>query len=110
MAKKNRRLDKRADSANEKDKGYVTMEAEVLSCLKGIQFLVKTEKGSEAICHLSGKIRSRRTITPGDKVIVELSSYDFSRGRIVWRIEEKRQPPTAPVRKSKEVQDTQEEA
>ena len=109
MAKKNRRSASREEK--EQDKGYVTMEAEVLSCLKGIQFLVKTEKGSEAICHLSGKIRSRRTITPGDKVIVELSSYDFSRGRIVWRIEEKRQAPTIVTpRKSKEIQDTQEES
>ena len=72
------------------DKGTVEAEAEVISCLKGLQFLVKTSHGHEAICHLSGKIRSRRTITAGDMVLVELSSYDFTRGRIVWRLQDKR--------------------
>jgi translation initiation factor IF-1 len=49
-------------------------------------FVVKLESGHEVLAHVSGKIRMNFIrILPGDKVKVELSPYDLSRGRITWR-------------------------
>ncbi|MGI6752136.1 MAG: translation initiation factor IF-1 [Anaerovoracaceae bacterium] len=49
-------------------------------------FLVKLENGHQVLAHISGKIRMNFIrILPGDKVKVELSPYDLSRGRITWR-------------------------
>lgn len=49
-------------------------------------FLVKLENGHRVLAHISGKIRMNFIrILPGDKVKVELSPYDLSRGRITWR-------------------------
>jgi len=64
----------------EKKKGMV------IEALPGTTFKVKLEDGKEVLCHLSGKMRMNYIkIVPGDKVIVELSPYDETRGRIVWR-------------------------
>jgi len=50
-------------------------------------FKVKLEDGSEVLCHVAGKLRLYRIkILPGDKVSVELSPYDSTRGRIVYRL------------------------
>ncbi len=49
-------------------------------------FKVKLENGYEVLAHISGKIRMNFIrILPGDKVKVELSPYDLTRGRITWR-------------------------
>ena len=49
-------------------------------------FRVKLENGFEVQAHISGKIRMNYIrILPGDKVKVELSPYDLTRGRIIWR-------------------------
>ena len=49
-------------------------------------FKVKLENGHEILCHISGKLRMNFIrILPGDKVTVELSPYDLTRGRITWR-------------------------
>jgi translation initiation factor IF-1 len=49
-------------------------------------FIVKLENGHEILAHISGKIRMNFIrILPGDRVKVELSPYDLSRGRITWR-------------------------
>jgi translation initiation factor IF-1 len=49
-------------------------------------FVVKLENGHEVLAHISGKIRMNFIrILPGDRVKVELSPYDLSRGRITWR-------------------------
>ena len=49
-------------------------------------FVVKLENGYEVLAHISGKIRMNFIrILPGDRVKVELSPYDLSRGRITWR-------------------------
>ncbi len=58
----------------------------VIEALPATTFKVKLEDGKEVLCHLSGKMRMNYIkIVPGDKVIVELSPYDETRGRIVWR-------------------------
>ncbi|MDR1245528.1 MAG: translation initiation factor IF-1 [Clostridiales Family XIII bacterium] len=49
-------------------------------------FIVKLENGHEILAHISGKIRMNFIrILPGDRVKLELSPYDLTRGRITWR-------------------------
>ena len=49
-------------------------------------FSVKLENGHQILAHISGKLRMNYIkILPGDKVTVEISPYDLSRGRIIWR-------------------------
>jgi len=58
----------------------------VLEALPSLHFKVKLEDGKEIIARLAGKLRIFRIrVLPGDRVIVEISSYDESKGRIVWR-------------------------
>lgn len=58
----------------------------VLETLPNTQFRIKLEDGSEALCHLSGRLRHYHIrILPGDRVTVELSPYDNKRGRIIYR-------------------------
>lgn len=58
----------------------------VLEALPSTNFRVKLDDGGEILCHLSGKLRLYRIkILPGDKVTVETSPYDETRGRIVYR-------------------------
>ena len=62
------------------------MEGEVLEALPNAMFKVELENGHEIMCHVSGKIRTNRIrILPGDRVEVEMSPYDLSKGRIVYR-------------------------
>ncbi len=57
----------------------------VMDKLPNAQFNVELENGHEVLGYLSGKMRSNYIrILPGDKVTVELSPYDVSRGRITW--------------------------
>ena len=59
----------------------------VLEALPSLSFKIKLEDGSEIIAHLAGKLRIHRIkILPGDKVTVETSPYDKTRGRIVYRL------------------------
>ncbi|MCF0149982.1 MAG: translation initiation factor IF-1 [Firmicutes bacterium] len=58
----------------------------VLEALPNTMFKVKLENGFEVLAHISGKMRMNFIrILPGDKVRVELSPYDLTRGRITWR-------------------------
>lgn len=58
----------------------------ILEALPGASFKVKLEDGSEILAYLSGNMkRFRIKILPGDKVTVEMSPYDKTRGRIVYR-------------------------
>ena len=59
----------------------IEVEATVIDNLPNAMFKVELENGHELIAHVSGKIR----ILPGDKVTVELSPYDLTRGRITYR-------------------------
>jgi translation initiation factor IF-1 len=68
-----------------KEKG-IQVEGEVVEALPNAMFKVKLENGHEILAHVSGKMRVHYIrILPGDKVIVELSPYDLTRGRIVYR-------------------------
>lgn len=59
---------------------------EVIEALPSVTFKVRLEDGKEVFAYLSGKLRMFKIrILPGDKVQVELSPYDLSKGRIVYR-------------------------
>ena len=62
------------------------MEGEVLENLPNATFKVKLENGHEVLGYISGKMRMNYIrILPGDKVTVEISPYDLSKGRITFR-------------------------
>ena len=64
----------------------IQMQGEILETLPNATFRVKLENGHVVLGHISGKMRMHYIrILPGDKVTVELTPYDLSRGRIVYR-------------------------
>jgi len=67
-------------------KDVIEVFGTVLEAQPNAMFRVKLENGYEVLAHISGKIRMNYIrILPGDKVKVELSPYDLTRGRITWR-------------------------
>ena len=70
-----------------KNKDMIEVEGEVLEALPSALFKVKLSSGQEILAHVSGKIRMHFIrILPGDRVKLELSPYDLTRGRITFRI------------------------
>ena len=64
----------------------IELEAKVIDVLPNTMFKVELENGHQILAHVSGKIRLNNIrILPGDKVTVELSTYDLTRGRITYR-------------------------
>lgn len=64
----------------------IEMQGIVKESLPNAMFEVELESGQKILAHISGKLRMNFIrILPGDKVTVELSPYDLSRGRITWR-------------------------
>jgi translation initiation factor IF-1 len=64
----------------------IEVEGTVVETLPNAMFRVKLENGHRILAHISGKMRMHFIkILPGDRVTVELSPYDFSRGRITYR-------------------------
>lgn len=64
----------------------IEMEGTVVETLPNAMFKVKLENDHEILAHVSGKIRMHFIrILPGDKVTVEMSPYDLTRGRITYR-------------------------
>ena len=64
----------------------IEMEGKVLEVLPNTQFIIQLENEHQVLAHVSGKIRMNNIrILPGDKVTVELSTYDLTRGRITYR-------------------------
>jgi translation initiation factor IF-1 len=64
----------------------IQVEGTVIEPLPNASFRVELENGHKVLAHISGKMRMHFIkILPGDKVTVELSPYDLSRGRIVYR-------------------------
>lgn len=62
------------------------MKATVQEALPNAMFKVELENGHKVLAHISGKMRKHFIrILPGDQILVELSPYDLSRGRIVYR-------------------------
>jgi translation initiation factor IF-1 len=64
----------------------IQMQGEILETLPSATFRVKLENGHVVLGHISGKMRMHYIrILPGDKVTVELTPYDLTRGRIIFR-------------------------
>jgi translation initiation factor IF-1 len=67
-------------------KEVIQVEGSILEALPNAMFRVELGNGHKVLAHISGKMRMHFIqILPGDKVTVELSPYDFSRGRITYR-------------------------
>ena len=68
-------------------KDVIEMEGTILESLPNAMFRVELENKHEILAHISGKIRKNFIrILPGDKVKVEMTPYDLSRGRITYRL------------------------
>ena len=64
----------------------IEIEGTVVEKLPNAMFKVELENGHQVQAHISGKLRTNFIkILPGDKVTLELSPYDLSKGRITWR-------------------------
>ena len=67
-------------------KEAIEVEGTVIEALPNATFRVELANGHKVLAHISGKIRVHYIrVLPGDKVLVELSPYDLSRGRITYR-------------------------
>jgi translation initiation factor IF-1 len=64
----------------------IEVEGIVIETLPNAMFRVELQNGHRVLGHISGRMRKNFIkILPGDKVVVELSSYDLNRGRIIYR-------------------------
>jgi len=74
------------DAKDRQKKGIIQLEGRVVEPLPNAMFKVELENGHRVLAHISGKMRMHYIrILPGDKVTVELSPYDLTRGRITYR-------------------------
>jgi translation initiation factor IF-1 len=66
--------------------GSIEQDGTIIEALSNAMFRVELQNGHEVICHISGKMRMHYIkILPGDKVKLEMSPYDLSKGRITLR-------------------------
>lgn len=64
----------------------IELEGTVIEKLPNAEFKVKLSNGHEIIAHISGRLRMNFIrIIPGDQVLIEVSPYDWTKGRIIWR-------------------------
>ena len=64
----------------------IELEGKVIEALPNAMFQVELPNGHQILAHISGKMRMNFIrIYPGDKVTIEISPYDLTRGRITWR-------------------------
>ena len=88
MPKKNvkKNINKNYEDNLEKKSSSIEVEGTVLDVLPGGQFRVELMNKHTVVAHVSGKIRMNYIrILPGDTVVLELSEYDLTRGRITYR-------------------------
>jgi translation initiation factor IF-1 len=77
----------RGDSGEQAvSKGFIEMHGVVEECLPAASFRVRLDNGQTVLAHLSGKMRMFRIrLLPGDEVKLEMTPYDLTKGRIVYR-------------------------
>ena len=69
-----------------KQEGKIKAEGVVTEALPNAMFRVKLEDGRVLLCHLAGKMRMYRIkVMPGDRVQIEMTPYDETKGRIIYR-------------------------
>ena len=75
----------KAEGLSKKD-GAIELEGTITESLPNAMFRVELDNGHKVLAHISGKMRRHYIrILPDDRVVVELSPYDLTRGRIVYR-------------------------
>ncbi len=76
----------KSDNLGQKKTDVIRQRGEVIESLPSSMFRVKLTNGHVVLCHISGRIRKHYIrILTGDRVIVEFSPYDLTKGRIVYR-------------------------
>ena len=86
MAKNNKRSNSHAGTVDNSRQDKIELDGVVTDALPGTWFNVKVEGGQDVLCTLSGKLRQNHIhILPADHVVIEISPYDMTRGRIMWR-------------------------
>ena len=76
-----------AENEDNMAKDVIELEGTIIESMPNAMFRVKLENDHEILAHISGKIRKNFIrILPGDKVKVEMTPYDLSRGRITFRL------------------------
>lgn len=77
---------KRVERAGPKKEAALQVEGAIVEALPNTMFRVDLDNGHRVLGHISGKMRKHYIrILPGDRVTVELSPYDLTRGRIIYR-------------------------
>ncbi len=80
-----RKVKERGPDTSNKEEG-IEIEGTVLEPLPNAMFKVELDNGHQVLAHISGKMRMHYIrILPGDKVLIELSPYDLTRGRVIYR-------------------------
>ncbi len=78
--------EKPVEGAQAVSKGFIEFNGVVEECLPAASFRVKLDNGQLILAHLSGKMRMNRIrLLPGDEVKLEMTPYDLTKGRIVYR-------------------------
>lgn len=76
-----------SETNNSNSKDFIEVVGEVVDMLPGASFKIKLANDHEVLAHLSGKMRMNKIrLTYGDKVKVQLSPYDLTKGRITFRL------------------------
>lgn len=84
--KKNRNWQPASPIDTEERQDRLELQGVVEEALPGTLFRVRCDAGHEVMCTLSGKLRINRIrLLPGDRVTIEVSPYDVSKGRVTWR-------------------------
>jgi translation initiation factor IF-1 len=79
-------MDNKNDSIID-SKDFIEIKGEILELMPAASFKIRLENGHEILGHLSGKMRMNKIrLLPGDKVKVQISPYDLSKGRITFRL------------------------
>lgn len=85
MTNNNEKMNDNSATLNAKD--FIEMQGEVLELMPAASFKVALENGHEILAHLSGKMRMNKIrLLPGDKVKLQISPYDLTKGRIIYRL------------------------
>lgn len=85
MSKYQSKTQESAETLNAKD--FIEIQGEVLELMPAATFRVKLDSGHEIMAHLSGKMRMNRIkLLPGDRVRMQMSPYDLTKGRIIFRL------------------------
>jgi translation initiation factor IF-1 len=74
------------ENSTPNSKDFLEVDGEVIELLPAASFKVKLDTGQEILAHLSGKMRMFNIrLTPGDKVKIQMTPYDLTKGRITYR-------------------------